>query len=208
MTGYDHEVVGGHAALDFVNSVHDWTEAEPRDYLTGFDQALGLGETVGLLTRSESRPLAGRAGDRELREMQALRELRARLARIFRGVVGSRAPAATDLDALARDAARAASAATLGAERGRVVRRIDASRAGVTTLRLRIVESAVALLTSPDLERVKACPGCGWFFLDDTKNGSRRWCSMRACGSLAKARRYYRRKRSANGRRRRPFEAP
>ena len=194
MTGYDHEVVGGNAALDFVNSVHDWTEVDPRDYLTGFDQALGFGAAVGLLTRSESRPLAGRAGDREL---SALRELRARLARIFGSIVASRAPAAADLDALARDAARAASAVTLGTERGQVVRRIDANRAGVTTLRLRIVESAVALLTSPDLERVKACPGCGWFFLDETKNGSRRWCSMRMCGSLAKAREYYRRKRAA-----------
>ena len=122
---------------------------------------------------------------------------RARLARIFRDVVTSGAPAPADLDALARDAARAASAATLGTVRGQVVRRIAASRAGVTTLRLRIVESAVALLTSPDLERVKACPGCGWFFLDETKNGSRRWCSMRMCGSLAKSRRYYLRKRTS-----------
>src|SRR5688500_5289812 len=99
MTGYDHEVVGGHAALDFVNTVHNWTEAEPPDYLTGFDQALGFGEAVGLLTRSETRPLAGRAGDRELRE---LRELRARLARIFRSIVATRAPPAADLDALRR----------------------------------------------------------------------------------------------------------
>ena len=194
MTGYDHEVVGGNAALDLVNSVHDWTEAEPRDYLTGFDQALGFGEAVGLLTRSERRPLAGRAGNREL---SALRELRARLARIFGSIVASHAPASADLDALARDAARAASAVTLCTEHGQVVRRIDADRAGVTTLRLRIVECAVALLTSPELARVKACPGCGWFFLDETKNGSRRWCSMRMCGSLAKARRYYRRKREA-----------
>ena len=92
---------------------------------------------------------------------------------------------------------RGAPAVTLGTVRGQVVRRIAASRAGVTTLRLRIVESAVALLTSPDLERVKACPGCGWFFLDETKNGSRRWCSMRMCGSLAKSRRYYLRKRTS-----------
>ena len=192
MTRYEHEIVGGHSALDFVNSVHDWTEAETRDYLTDFDQALRFGDAVGLLTRSESRPRADRAGERELRE---LRELRARLARTFRAIVDSRAPAAADLDALARDAARAAAVATLGNVGGRVVRRIDPDRAGVTTLRLRLVESAVGLLTSPSLERMKACPSCGWFFLDETKNGSRRWCSMSMCGSIAKARRYYRRKR-------------
>jgi predicted RNA-binding Zn ribbon-like protein len=192
MAGYDHEVVGGHAALDFVNSVHDWTAAEPRDYLADADDARGFGETVGLLTRSESRLLVGQAGDRELRELKALRE---RLERIFRCVVAARTPARADLDALARDGARAATTVTLGTVRGHVVRRIDADRAGVTTLRLRIVEAGIGLLTSPDLARVKACPGCGWLFLDETKNGSRRWCSMRMCGSLAKARRYYRRKR-------------
>ena len=194
MAGYDHEVIGGHAALDFVNSVHDWTEPKPRDYLTDFDDALGFGEKAGILTRSESRLLAEHAGDRELRE---LRELRERLVRIFRGVVASRAVPRADLDALARDGARAASAATLGTVRGQILRRIDADHAGVTTVRLRIVEAAIGLLTSSDLQRVKACPGCGWFFLDETKNGSRRWCSMRMCGSLAKARRYYRRKRGS-----------
>ena len=194
MTRYDHEVVGGHPALDLVNSVHDWTAAEPRDYLTGFDQALAFGEAVGILAQAERRPLAGRAGDRELR---ALRELRERLARIFRSIVASRAPAPADLDALARDAAHAASTVTLGTVRGQVVRRIDVNRAGATTLRLRLVESAVTLLTSPSLERVKECPGCGWLFLDETRNGSRRWCSMSMCGSLAKARRYYHRKRGS-----------
>jgi len=29
--------------------------------------------------------------------------------------------------------------------------------------------------------------GCGWFFLDTTKRGNRRWCSMRDCGQDAKS---------------------
>jgi predicted RNA-binding Zn ribbon-like protein len=32
---------------------------------------------------------------------------------------------------------------------------------------------------------------CGWLFMDDSKNGSRRWCSMRSCGNRAKAQRHY-----------------
>ena len=39
--------------------------------------------------------------------------------------------------------------------------------------------------------------GCGWVFLDETKNRRRRWCSMKDCGNRAKARRHYARQREA-----------
>ncbi len=61
-----------------------------------------------------------------------------------------------------------------------------------------LARSAADLLTSPRLSRVRECPGedgCGWLFLDTSKNGSRRWCSMQGCGSRAKARRYAGRRR-------------
>jgi hypothetical protein len=45
--------------------------------------------------------------------------------------------------------------------------------------------------------RLKTCPDCRWAFYDRTRNGSKRWCLMyaggpdgRACGSIAKMRRY------------------
>jgi len=48
-------------------------------------------------------------------------------------------------------------------------------------------------LTGPRLDRVRRCanPECGWLFLDDSRAGKRRWCSMSACGNRAKARRHY-----------------
>jgi predicted RNA-binding Zn ribbon-like protein len=57
-----------------------------------------------------------------------------------------------------------------------------------------IAHSAVALALSPTIGRVKACSGCGWLFIDRTRNGSKRWCITAMCGSRAKARRYYARK--------------
>ena len=58
--------------------------------------------------------------------------------------------------------------------------------------------SAANLLASNETRWVKMCGGeeCGWLFLDTTKNHSRRWCDMADCGSRAKARRYYRRKKA------------
>ncbi len=58
---------------------------------------------------------------------------------------------------------------------------------------LPVAFSALELLTSKRLARVKACPDqrCGWLFLDESPNGRRRWCSMATCGNREKARRHY-----------------
>ncbi|MDQ3699203.1 MAG: CGNR zinc finger domain-containing protein [Gemmatimonadota bacterium] len=197
MADHQFELIGGEPALDFLNTIHDWTVPEPRDYLSGFPEALRFAAAAGVLSPAEVRRLAARPAGGELRR---LRELRTRLERIFRVAIAGRAPPSEDLDALARDAAAAARAARLRLSRRRGVRVIDFEAAGPATLRWRIVEAAVALLTSARLARVKACPSCGWFFLDASKNRSRRWCSMATCGSSAKARRYYWRTRRPSGR--------
>jgi predicted RNA-binding Zn ribbon-like protein len=45
--------------------------------------------------------------------------------------------------------------------------------------------------------RVRECaaPACPVMFLDTSRNGSRRWCSMERCGARAKATTYYQRHR-------------
>ncbi len=66
-----------------------------------------------------------------------------------------------------------------------------------------IVHAAASLLTSPELlERVGQCAderGCGWLFLDLSKNHSRRWCDIKDCGNVAKQRRHYRKERLLQG---------
>ena len=57
--------------------------------------------------------------------------------------------------------------------------------------------SAVELLAGDHAAPVKLCgmretTGCSWLFVDESRNGSRRWCSMKDCGNRAKARRHYR----------------
>ena len=53
-----------------------------------------------------------------------------------------------------------------------------------------IAVAAVDLLRSDRLSRVKRCANCCWLFLDRSRNGSRRWCSMDECGVHVKMRRY------------------
>jgi predicted RNA-binding Zn ribbon-like protein len=55
--------------------------------------------------------------------------------------------------------------------------------------------------SATDLTHLAMCPvedgGCGWMFLDRSRNRSRRWCTMEACGSFAKSRRLTGRRRAA-----------
>ena len=53
-----------------------------------------------------------------------------------------------------------------------------------------IAVAAVDLLRSDRLARVKQCDNCPWLFVDASRNGSRRWCSMDECGVHVKMRRY------------------
>jgi predicted RNA-binding Zn ribbon-like protein len=48
--------------------------------------------------------------------------------------------------------------------------------------------------------RLRACAAadCGYFYLDTSRSGNRRWCSMQRCGNRAKVRAH--RERSAMAR--------
>jgi predicted RNA-binding Zn ribbon-like protein len=77
----------------------------------------------------------------------------------------------------------------------------DAGATGLPGPLAPVLWSAADLLTSPRRSRVHCCanPQCRWLFLDESRNGSRRWCSMAGCGNRAKAHRHYERRRGSTG---------
>jgi predicted RNA-binding Zn ribbon-like protein len=56
-----------------------------------------------------------------------------------------------------------------------------------------VIWSAGDLLAGARRAKLRQCanPRCLWLFLDDSKAGTRRWCSMASCGNRAKAHRHY-----------------
>ncbi|SDX21154.1 Conserved protein containing a Zn-ribbon-like motif, possibly RNA-binding [Saccharopolyspora shandongensis] len=60
-----------------------------------------------------------------------------------------------------------------------------------------LASALAVLLITGEIERIKRCPAedCGWVFWDNSKNRSRRWCSMRVCGNRNKARSFASRNR-------------
>src|SRR5437773_1881421 len=92
----------------------------------------------------------------------------------------------------AREYARAAPFARLSATDDGFAWTLDSSAAELDAVLRPLVESAVSLLTSERLARLRRCGNstCYWLFLDETKNCSRRWCEMASCGNLMKVRRH------------------
>jgi predicted RNA-binding Zn ribbon-like protein len=192
--------VGNAPALDFVNTVHSRFDREAEDYLRSYGDLLEWARDGGLL--SDSRRLRLRrlaiAEAREAgRTLVRAVELRETLYRIFLSAVRNEGPSTTDLATLNRWIA-----ATLAHRRLEMSRRgfelaWDRGEASLEEPLWPVVTSAVELLAAGARGRLKQCPepdGCGWLFLDTSKSGTRRWCSMRTCGNVSKARRHYRRR--------------
>jgi len=64
-----------------------------------------------------------------------------------------------------------------------------------------VIYTAAQLLLSDQLLNIGVCAnsGCGWLYLDTSKNKNRRWCTMKVCGSRAKAKEYYYRQQNNTG---------
>ena len=59
-----------------------------------------------------------------------------------------------------------------------------------------LAHSATRLFTETDRNRVRKCGQCVLHFLDTSKKGTRRWCSMQLCGNRFKVAAYAARHRS------------
>ncbi len=68
-------------------------------------------------------------------------------------------------------------------------------RAALKSLETATAHSALRLLDTANIERLKICGHCGWLFIDRSKNRSRMWCDMAVCGNRTKAKRFYERHR-------------
>jgi predicted RNA-binding Zn ribbon-like protein len=119
--------------------------------------------------------------------------LRETIYRLFDAEAQGKTPASRDIEALNHALAAAPARTILKRSRDRYDWEIDAKSATALSPLAPVLWSAGDLLTGPRLGRVRRCanPECGWLFLDDSRAGKRRWCSMSACGNRAKARRHY-----------------
>lgn len=178
----EFEHVANVLCLEFANTLIDWRDPGD-DHLEDPTVAMAW---AGSLDLDVARPPTGA-------QLAATRETRALIDRVFRPIAAGDHPVPDDVDALRVRYAVAVDRA--GLERHDHTYRLtwpagDAARTW-TDVEDHVVASAIDLLRHGPLARVGACPQCHWLFLDTSRNGRRRWCSMAACGGRDKARRWY-----------------
>jgi len=185
-------LVGGNLALDFINTRTGPPVGPPDDdVLTGYPEVVAWGVYAGAITGAEGAALRRLSRDDPGGAHAALgRVLRTRdyLDEIFRTLAADRSPSAPVLAQLRDDEADALSHARL--KRGSTFAWTWRDDHTLARPLWPVVHAATHLLTTGALDRIKACGGCRFIFNDESKNRSRRWCSMEDCGTAEKIRRY------------------
>lgn len=180
--------IAGHPAIDFTNTV--FTRHKPdedNDLLNSPSDVGNWLHAAGLATRAQASAVSAVPAAALL---TSVRELREASFSVFDALAAGRPPSTDWLALLHERAAQGLS----GGQRLRLVQ--GESRPQLE--RFGDPGAIVAFLAAISIEayfvlprdRLHACPRCGWLFLDTSRGGKRRWCSMLTCGNREKASRH------------------
>jgi predicted RNA-binding Zn ribbon-like protein len=202
-------IVGGHRAIDLVNTVEPRLPvAGQHDHLVSTGDLLLWAQRAALIDSSEARAVAGAwrgmpaAASATLTSVTQIRDALSTTLSVVIDPAAARAAAEPALEYLSlRWAAAVARSALVLDTQGAAGARLMVGSSPTLLIADRAIEAAVELLCEVDLTHLGICPpeqhGCGWLFLDHSRNSSRRWCTMEGCGTYAKARRLTDRRRAA-----------
>ncbi|MBY4870066.1 hypothetical protein DIE14_16835 [Burkholderia sp. Bp9017] len=180
------DFVGGHPALDFLNTVADTGKTRDEDKFVDWPAVRAWAGKSGLLTEADLTRFLSHPRQDGVDELASLRCFRddayVALAHLTAGDGGSAgARAVHRLTEAIRDAI---GRSTFDAIDGRFAWRPDARAASGW------LDAAALgfehLLRGDDFARVRQCGRCTWFFVDRGRGVGRRWCDMRTCGNRAK----------------------
>jgi len=178
--------VGGHVVLDLANTV--FRRKEPiadNELLKSVRDVSSWCQSAGLISAADARKLNGHGGD-EL--VNAVHRIRDQVWAVFDAISVGDAPPPKAMGTLLRQAGRGVGAESVSFADARMMKlagKFGDPAAVPSALALLAVEALFVLPT----DRVRSCARCGWLFVDVSKGGRRRWCSMSTCGNREKANR-------------------
>lgn len=198
-------LVAGPLCLNFTNTASGRGSGTHQDHLKTYNDLLAWSLHAGALASDITTVLAKLAERHPATAKKVLRravELRECLHVIGTAVAAGDAPPADAVAAFEAAMAQAARSGRLTWNGKNFTWGLDTKTPHLELPLWPIIRSAGEVLVTAPLERLKTCAGvhCGWLFLDETRNGKRRWCEMEVCGSRAKMRRFRARHAAAPGR--------
>jgi predicted RNA-binding Zn ribbon-like protein len=182
---------GGRICLDFANTV-DWrTSDDPQELLPDYTSWLAWSRTRHTLARATLENLQVRADRDAAAALMALQQAQALRKEIWTLAEALRQREPVRLTLLNRLLTQLPAQPRLISDAGRLVHELPGE--SLEEPLRPVIWSLTALLTSDDAARVGHCQGqgCGWFFVDESPNHTRRWCASEVCGNRERARRAY-----------------
>lgn len=189
---------GNCLCFNFINTVHSRVEGEePFEYLSSYEKLMEWCRRLEVMPPKRIQALAGLAGAHPQKEKKALADIvdaREMLYGFFSDIAAEKPVVKDELNSFNKQLSGALKNLRFVSDDTDL--QLDWEETSDLKEPLwRVMKSAYDILTEEDFDRIKECEACGWVFLDQSKNKSRRWCSMESCGSIHKAKKYYHRKK-------------
>ena len=188
---------GGRVCLDFANTV-DWrTSASPQELIPDYATLLAWSRMRGTLPAAAVTRLRARGVQRAAAAAAAvLDDAHALRIEIWQAAIALSGGRPAPLQPFNRRLAALPAQPPLVRSGARYVLALPGK--ALDEPLWPVLWSLTALLSSEDAARVGSCraEGCGWFFVDESPNRSRMWCSSDVCGNRERARRAYDKRRS------------
>ncbi len=184
---------GDGLCLDFVNTLFWRGTEDPTEELTGFQPLVGWleaksGHDAKALDSAKIWSVQEPAkADRLYKEAIALREA---IHGIFAATASGQPLPAADFEIVNTALEKAPARRKLASRKGGWESPWPAMSA--PALLAPVLWSAADLMLTRDRKRIRQCSNekCLYLFIDESKNGTRRWCDMSSCGNRAKAHRH------------------
>lgn len=194
----EFDINAGALCLSFANAFNITASEKHEEMIKEYADLIKWGQTLEVIDVTTAQSLLHQANqhpDEAATVLQSAWTLRKSIFGIFAAIAHHKSPDPADLNAL--------NAALPGALTHQLIEKHEDGftwkwddATALDQMIWPVIHDAANLLTGDSLNRVGQCANvsrCGWLFLDTSRSGKRRWCSMETCGNRAKARRYYQR---------------
>ena len=188
------EAVDAERVLAFVNTLSSRPTPAPVERLTSYDALVEWAREQHLVSAAAADRLLAEARRHPHQAASVLsraKEFREAINTLALAVEQQKQPSPAALETISNRLADAYAHGRLVPHDG-ALQWISSAEDDLDRVLWEISRAAGRLVLSPRLGRVRSCAAgdCGWWFVDDTKNHSRRWCDMKLCGNREKLRRF------------------
>lgn len=170
--------VGGHRALDFLNTVGDTNKSRVDNLIPSPDALLDWVTASGMQDEN--------AKDRSPSQddVDTLVKFRELAHRVLTAALGNNTADPEDIQMI--ETYIKSSLGRAGLDLSTTPARWKTTDSNSHFWVDRFVLLVDEFLGSPDAARLRQCEGCSWFFLNSGRGRGRRWCNMSTCGNRHK----------------------